>query len=142
MIEGVPCERLTRLRALGLFGQLTLPNKRPLQAAGVHRFRCDSGSSPALFPRGGSGLLFVRLTFDAAAESRDVVRIAAEKKPVCMPRASIATLISAMADTSVFYTERLFQSGNQNLAARLEPHKHTTGTRLRYWHRGITVYMA
>lgn len=52
------------------------------------------------------------------------------------------TLISAMADTSVFYTERLFQSGNQSLVARLEPHKHTTGTRLRYWHRGITVYMA
>ena len=48
------------------------PNKRLLQAADGDRFRFDAGSSPALFPHGGSAPIVPLLAFDAAAEAQDV----------------------------------------------------------------------
>jgi hypothetical protein len=50
-------------------------NKRLLQAANTYRFRCDAGSSPALFPHGGSEPIVSRLAFDAAAEAQVVGRL-------------------------------------------------------------------
>lgn len=50
--------------------------------------------------------------------------------------------LESLGPTRVFYTEELIDVGGQHLVARLEPHKHMTGTVLRYWHRGITVYPA
>ncbi len=52
---------------------LSGPNQRLLQAANSYRFRCDAGSSPALFPHGGSGPIVPSLALDAAAEAQDVM---------------------------------------------------------------------
>ena len=71
-LEGNSREHLSRLRALSLLESLTLPNKRLLQAARVHRIGFDAGSSPALFPHGGSGPIVSSLAFDAAAEAQGV----------------------------------------------------------------------
>src|SRR5690606_16051813 len=47
-------------------------NKRLLQAAYVRRFCFDAGSSPALFPHGGSGSIISLHAFNAAAEAQGV----------------------------------------------------------------------
>jgi hypothetical protein len=73
-LGGDSCSILDWLRALSLLDSLTLPNKRLLQAAYVQRFRFDAGSSPALFPHGGSGPIVSSLAFDAAAEAQVVRR--------------------------------------------------------------------
>ena len=41
---------------------------------------------------------------------------------------------------SVFYTEEVLAVEGAHIIARLEPHKHTEGTQLRFWHQGITLY--
>jgi hypothetical protein len=64
------------------------------------------------------------------------------------PIASVTTAISFAAQDAlerigskhVFYTEELIDVEGTHLVARLEPHKHMTGTMLRFWHRGIMVY--
>jgi peptidoglycan hydrolase-like protein with peptidoglycan-binding domain len=49
-------------------------------------------------------------------------------------------VLKRLGPTRVFYTEELVDVGSRSLIARLEPHKHATGPKLRYWHRGVTVY--
>lgn len=62
---------------------------------------------------------------------------------VTTPIAKAATeVLERLASTRVFYSEELIDIGGQHFVARLEPHKHTTGTKLRYWHRGVTIYTA
>jgi peptidoglycan hydrolase-like protein with peptidoglycan-binding domain len=45
-----------------------------------------------------------------------------------------------LSATRVFYTEEVLDADGGHVIARLEPHKHTSGTQLRFWHRGITLY--
>jgi len=45
-----------------------------------------------------------------------------------------------LGPSSVFYSEEVLTVGRGQVVARLEPHKHTAGTQLRFWHRGVTLY--
>jgi len=48
--------------------------------------------------------------------------------------------LSRLGPNRVFYTEEVVEAGGTHVIAGLEPHKHTSGAQLRFWHRGITLY--
>ena len=85
------------------------------------------------------------VTNRAAIERGFVPRVGATSRPVIsnVTRAMSIAAVDAlhlMGPTQVFYTEELLEIEGQRVIARLEPHKHTEGTQLRYWHRGVTLY--
>lgn len=85
-------------------------------------------------------------TNNAAIERGLLPRVAAT------PRRALTQVTSAMTTAAVdalqrlgpshvFYTEEVLDVlDGGHVIARLEPHKHTEGTQLRFWHRGITLY--
>jgi hypothetical protein len=81
----------------------------------------------------------------AAARRGFIPRVAARRRPsvdhvtAAMTAAAVDAL-GRLGPTSVFFTEELLHAGERGFIARLEPHKHTEGTQLRFWHRGITLY--
>lgn len=81
----------------------------------------------------------------AAIERGFIPRVAAadRKALTIVTPAMTAAAVDALArlgPADVFYTEELLNISGQRIVARLEPHKHTEGTQLRFWHRGITLY--
>ena len=66
-----------------------------------------------------------------------------------LPQAQVTSALTVAAvdalrrlgPSAVFYTEEMLNADGQHIIARLEPHKHTSGTQLRFWHRGITLYL-
>lgn len=86
-------------------------------------------------------------TYRAAMNCGFVPRVTATSRQAithvtpAMTAAAVAAL-DRLAANSVFYTEELLDVDGQRIVARLEPHKHSEGTQLRFWHRGITLYFA
>lgn len=86
-------------------------------------------------------------TVEAAVRVGFIPRVRAPKRTVVTKNvAGLGALATAVLERlspdHVFYTEQVVAHAGETYVARLEPHKHTTGERLRYWHRGVTVYFA
>lgn len=84
-------------------------------------------------------------TYRAAIEQGFVPRLAAMHRKVVKGVTAAMTVAAVealhrLAAGHVFYTEEVLNVGAERVVARLEPHKHTEGTQLRFWHRGITLY--
>lgn len=87
-------------------------------------------------------------TNDAAVGLGFVPRTAARQRVALAQAQVTAALTVAAVDAlhrlgphNVFYTEEVLNIDGQHVVARLEPHKHTSGAQLRFWHRGITLYV-
>lgn len=84
-------------------------------------------------------------TYAAAERLGFIPRVSARAHAVVthvtpeMTKAAIDAL-RQLGPRNVFYTELTLDAGGAAIVARLEPHKHTQGTQLRFWHRGITLY--
>jgi peptidoglycan hydrolase-like protein with peptidoglycan-binding domain len=81
----------------------------------------------------------------AAIAQGFVPRVAAKLRavvPQVTPAMTVAAVeaLNRLSSANVFYTEEALSIDGRSLIARLEPHKHTEGTQLRFWHRGITLY--
>ncbi len=86
-------------------------------------------------------------TYAAAIKTGFIPRVNAPKRqPLTQAQVSTSMTKAAidalhrLGPSHVFYTEEVVDVGEAQVVARLEPHKHTSGTQLRFWHRGITLY--
>jgi|SRR6188768_776954 len=86
-------------------------------------------------------------TYLAAIEQGFIPRSAAPARQAltqvtaAMTEAAVDAL-HRLGPSNFFYKEEELNIDGQRIIARLEPHKHTEGTQLRFWHRGITLYAA
>jgi peptidoglycan hydrolase-like protein with peptidoglycan-binding domain len=83
---------------------------------------------------------------NAAAVARGFISRSHAKARTALTHVTPAMTVAAvdalnrLSPNRVFYTEEVLDTDGTHVIARLEPHKHTQGTQLRFWHRGITLY--